>query len=1055
MRISSLKNKRIICVVLIMVLILLFSYKHPTFGKYNNRGNTGNNVWSGQVASNYRSGNGTRENPYVISTGEELAYFSLQLENNDYSNSYFKIANNILLNEGMFKYENGVLMYTVNSITYYVNGDEYYDNPNFIGESAGTLNKLNSLSGFKGTIDGDFHTIYGYFSDKSLFTSLEGNINSLLIENAMVNTSNSGGVLADTITSSNISNVMVDGYIISSRYTPSPDEVIDIESLVDYDNLNKVILGGIAAYSNDSTVTNSISKVNIIGGYISAGLIGYSNNSTITNGYVEGDLSSYNSDAIGIFKGNGSVNRLYSEGNMNGALVGYIISANLNISNSFITTDNNLVLDIFNSNITSTNNYYTYINRGDNITSTQTTVTNLKNKTFLQNYSEFVSKNNLKTHSQNVWIFSNDSYPKLYFDDVVNNNSELYIGTYMWNSYSKNLNTYNFTNNIVIMISDIDNVHVTDKYYYVGNGNEVLSKSDLENVLWVEYNDTVIMSDEGRYIIYVKTVDNNGNVEYINSDVLILDNSGSDITITVGNNTYTGLMETEIYVDSNFNISVSAEDTLSGVKSIEYYLSNTRINDLTSISWLTYNNSISVNNIGEYILYVKVVDGCDFISYASTPLIIYDGYIVSNLKPLGFNNGNRITKNSSIMFDITYSNNKQISAIHNLVSTVILPLNTKISLLDKTNNKVYEYVVNSNSTVYPLTNFTEKGKVTSSNYSETTVTNESFTIILDFSNCNIINDYNDISVYMESVNNNVVVRPSIEKVGFTILSDDDLALTHTISTSFNGSINYKSDSITNVLIHNNVTMANAIDTTYSDKKIGLAIKIEDSENNIVDSDNLKNIIFKIGDDKYAPDINSITRINLNSNSSTDTTLSIITYDGALNLEDGTYYIKIYGYASSDGIYYDNNSITNVITIPLVVSNNTSKNLNYNYNISSTGNVIIDKGEIVDYSFKILQDGLKNPNIKVSMYKKNRLTAYNQEYTLIDMGDYTDTVLDEYIDKIYYVKRNAFSYSKDKKYNMFNYQLDTSTLDKTCYKFVFDLYSGNTKVESISKYIIVR
>ena len=72
-----------------------------------------------------------------------------------------------------------------------------------------------------------------------------------------------------------------------------------------------------------------------------------------------------------------------------------------------------------------------------------------------------------------------------------------------------------------------------------------------------------------------------------------------------------------------------------------------------------------------------------------------------------------------------------------------------------------------------------------------------------------------------------------------------------------------------------------------------------------------------------------------------------------------------------------------------------------------------------------------------------------------MGDYTEAVLDEFIDKIYYVKRNAFSYSKDKKYNVFNYQLDTSTLDKTCYKFVFDLYSGNTKVESISKYIIVR
>lgn len=1055
MRISSIKNKRIICVVLIMVLILLFSYKHPTFGKYNNRGNTGINVWSGMVASNYRSGNGTRENPYIISTGEELAYFSSQLENNDYSNSYFKIVNNILLNEGMFKYENDVLMYTVNSITYYVNGNEYYDNPNFIGESTGTLNKLNSLNGFKGTIDGDSHTIFGYFSDKALFTSLEGNVTGLSIENAFVNTSSSNGIFADTITSGNISNIIIDGLIIGTRYVPTPDEVIDIELLDDYDNLNKVILGGIASYTNDSTMTNCISKANITGGYISGGVVGYSNNSTITNSYSTGELTSYSSNTIGVFKGTGTINRIYSTSTMNGALIGYITKSSLNISNSFITTDNNLVLDLFDSNVVSNNNYYTYVNRGDNITSTQTTLANLKSKQFLENYQEFVSKNNLKTHPQNIWIFNNDTYPLLYFDDVVNNNSELYISSYMWNSYSKNLNVYNFTNNIVFMISDIDNVHLTDKYYYVSNNEDVLSKSDLENVLWVEYNDAVIISNEGRYIIYVKTVDNNDNVEYINSDILILDNSGSDITITMGENTYTELMNTEVYVDSSFNISVSAEDILSGVSTIEYYLSNTRVNDLTTVNWSTYTDAISVNNTGEYILYVKVVDGCNFISYASTPLIVYDGYIVNNLKPVGFDSGNRITNNSSIMFDITYSNNKQLDIVHNIVSSVALPINTKITLLDKTNNKIYEYVVNNNSATYPLTSFVEKGKTSSSYYTNTQVTNESFTVILDFSNCNIIEDYNNINVYMEGVSNNTIIRPTITKTGFTLLSDNNLLLSHNITTNFNGSINYNSDSISNVLIHNNVTMANAIDTSLSNKKLGLAIRIEDSENNIIESEYLKNIIFKIGDNKYAPDDDNIIHINLNTNTTSDVTLSIITYDGALRLEDGTYYIKIYGYISDDGIYYNNNSLTDVITIPLVVANNTTENLNYNFNVSSTGDVIVNKNDVVDYSFRILQDGLKNPNIKVSMYKKNRLTAYNQEYTLIDMGDYTEAVLDEFIDKIYYVKRNAFSYSKDKKYNVFNYQLDTSTLDKTCYKFVFDLYSGNTKVESISKYIIVR
>ena len=112
-----------------------------------------------------------------------------------------------------------------------------------------------------------------------------------------------------------------------------------------------------------------------------------------------------------------------------------------------------------NSTITSSNNYYTYANRGDNINSNRTIPANLKSNLFLQNYLEFTSKDNLNSNPQNVWIFDGESYQLLYIDDVVNNTSELYIGTYMWNSYSRNLHTYNFTNTITFMISDIDNVH--------------------------------------------------------------------------------------------------------------------------------------------------------------------------------------------------------------------------------------------------------------------------------------------------------------------------------------------------------------------------------------------------------------------------------------------------------------------------------------------------------------------------------------------------------------------------------------------------------------------
>ena len=121
----------------------------------------------------------------------------------------------------------------------------------------------------------------------------------------------------------------------------------------------------------------------------------------------------------------------------------------------------------------------------------------------------------------------------------------------------------------------------------------------------------------------------------------------------------------------------------------------------------------------------------------------------------------------------------------------------------------------------------------------------------------------------------------------------------------------------------------------------------------------------------------------------------------------------------------------------------------------SGNSIINKGDTVNLNFNVLEDSVVNPNIKVSMYQKDELTAFNQDYTLIDMADYTDDFLDEYIDSIYYVSRNPVSYSVSEQYNVFSLNLDTTNLEKTCYKFVFDLYDGNKKISSVSKYIIIR
>ena len=370
------KNKKIVYSVLIVALILLLLYKIPTLARYKTRVNSSGDVWNGMVASSYRSGTGTSNNPYIISNGDELAFFSSQLENNNYEGKYFKISNDILLNGGSFKYENDTLVYILNGNTYYLNGNDYYASSDFSGEKVGTLNSFPSLKNFKGTLDGDYHVIYGYYSDKALFKNLNGNVSSLYIENAAVKSSSSASIFADTITDSTIANVVVDGYLISNNYVVSEDEPVIADVVSNYEELDKSVLGSIAIYAKDSSLVNCINKASIKGGYISSGLVGYSDGTSIINSYNTGNITAYNSNAIGVFTGSGIVDRVYNSGTINNALIGYVIDSELEINNSFITTNNYLVSYTADSTITGSNNYYTGQDKGTNVTSTQVTTNN-------------------------------------------------------------------------------------------------------------------------------------------------------------------------------------------------------------------------------------------------------------------------------------------------------------------------------------------------------------------------------------------------------------------------------------------------------------------------------------------------------------------------------------------------------------------------------------------------------------------------------------------------------------------------------------------------------
>ena len=222
-------------------------------------------------------------------------------------------------------------------------------------------------------------------------------------------------------------------------------------------------------------------------------------------------------------------------------------------------------------------------------------------------------------------------------------------------------------------------------------------------------------------------------VSYINSDILTLDNVKPLISITTDGFEWTNLKESinNTYVDKTLDLVVSANDDISGIKSIEYYITNEVIKEndleqLPSTYFKEYDKGISINQLGKYIIYVKVSDYSGNISYANTDRIILDGYEITKLYA-GSNKGTydttNISRNSQISIDISYNNeSEEINNLsHNLVTNFLLPIWTKITLIDFIKNKVYTYKISTsediygyaenNKATYPFTEFDEVGSI--------------------------------------------------------------------------------------------------------------------------------------------------------------------------------------------------------------------------------------------------------------------------------------------------------------------------------------------------------
>ena len=100
--------------------------------------------WDGSIASNYHSGSGIYNDPYIIFNPSEFAYFAQEVNNgNSYENTYFKLSSNIRLNNKEFT----IIGSMDKPFKGYFNGNGY-----IIKDF--TINSSSNYAGLFGCVDG-------------------------------------------------------------------------------------------------------------------------------------------------------------------------------------------------------------------------------------------------------------------------------------------------------------------------------------------------------------------------------------------------------------------------------------------------------------------------------------------------------------------------------------------------------------------------------------------------------------------------------------------------------------------------------------------------------------------------------------------------------------------------------------------------------------------------------------------------------------------------------------------------------------------------------------
>ena len=423
---------------------------------------------------------------------------------------------------------------------------------------------------------------------------------------------------------------------------------------------------------------------------------------------------------------------------------------------------------------------------------------------------------------------------------------------------------------------------------------------------------------------------------------------------------------------------------------------------------------------------------------------------------------------------------------HVLVSSFSLPVNTRITMIDYAdmeNPEYYYYVVsqddydssleeynNYSEVSYEFSKFIKMGSnSTTNNFNESEKQNiyyhedikkalEEFVFIIDFSESNITEDKLNETLLIElrDGNNQVLIGVlGIQQrvMGYSLYKDTDALIKVDAELDKDRMyVGHKND-ITVTLSFTQTKLQSGIvvqDTNYYEKKLGLKISLKDQNGNKVNGYDLMGTFIIYNGISYSPRMDGSYRISVADKVSN--VQSILTFDTTnSSLSSGLYTIVIESFGSGDGIYYGlTSSDTKEINLEIV-------NAIYGLNVTADETQItIDKTtgkNLNDSTSSIFNikyaSGLSNPNLRISLKRRNYDSIYSTNYDLVDLKDYISDNLSSTNNEYEYLVTDSIPASLN-YYIHFKENLTTGT-----YKLYFSLYDGNNYIGDVYKYIFIK